>query len=157
MKKTNIAKLKWDRWKSPKGRYEQHGKDISGALGDVPRGWPKQGHPFNLELGRIPPGKAAWPFHSHTTQWELYVIVSGTGTARCGKQRHKVKAGDAFMHPPLEAHQLINTGKRNLVYYLIADNPPVDIFHYPDTGKWGFRPQGKFFRMTETDYWDGEE
>jgi uncharacterized cupin superfamily protein len=157
MKKINIAQLKWDPWKSPKGKFVQAGKNISGALGDVRRGWPKKGHPFNLELVKVPPGKPACPFHSHTTQWELYVIVSGTGTARCGKERHKVQAGDAFMHPPLEAHQLINTGKKDLVFYVVADNPPVDIFHYPDTGKWGFRPQGKFFRMTEADYWDGEE
>ena len=68
-----------------------------------------------------------------------------------------MKAGDAFMHPPLEAHQLINTGRRDLVFYLIADNPPVDIFYYPDSDKWGMRPQGKFFRLKETPYHDGEE
>lgn len=157
MKKTNIARLKWDPWKSPKGKYEQHGKGISDALGDVRWGWPKKGHPFNLELVRIPPGKAACPFHAHTTQWELYVIVSGTGTVRAGRSRQKVKAGDAFMHPPGEAHQIINTGRRPLVYYIIADNPPVDIFYYPDTGRWGMRPQGKFFRMTEVPYFEGEE
>jgi mannose-6-phosphate isomerase-like protein (cupin superfamily) len=157
VKKTNIARLKWDRWKSPKGKYEQHGKGISDALGDVLRAWPKKGHPFNLELVRIPPGKTACPFHAHTTQWELYVIVSGTGTVRAGRSRQKVKTGDAFMHPPGEAHQLINTGRRPLVYYIIADNPPVDIFYYPDTGRWGMRPQGKFFRMTEVPYFEGEE
>ncbi len=157
MKKTNLTKLKWDHWKSPKGKYEQYGKDISGRLGDKRNAWPKKGHPFNLELVKLPPGKAACPFHSHTTQWELFVIVSGTGTVRAGKARHQVKAGDAVMHPPGEAHQIINTGKKVLEYYVIADNPPVDIFHYPDSGKWGFRPQGKFFRMTEVPYHDGEE
>ena len=160
MKKTNVAKLKWQHWKSPKGKYEQYGKGISAALGDkwiTGEGWPKKGHPFNLELMRVPPGKAACPFHHHAAQWEMYVILSGTGTARAGKGRHKVKAGDAFIHPPLEAHQLINTGKEDLVFYIIADNPPVDIFHYPDSGKWGFRPPGKFFKMVETPYHHDEE
>jgi uncharacterized cupin superfamily protein len=158
MKKVSIPKLKWDHhWKSPKGKYEQYGKDISEKLGDVPRGWPKKGHPFNLELVKLPPGKAACPFHAHTSQWELFVILSGNGTVRAGKTRHPVKAGDAFMHPPMEAHQIINTGKADLLFYIIADNPPVDIFHYPDSKKWGFRPHGKFFRMTEVPYNDGEE
>ena len=157
MKKTNLAKLKWEKWQSPKGKFAQSYKDISGAVGDIRGGWPKKGHPFNLELVKVPPGKAACPFHSHTTQWELFVILSGTGTVRAEKKRFKVKTGDAFMHPPLEAHQLINTGKQDLVFYIIADNPPVDIFHYPDSNKWGLRPYRKFFRMTETPYHDGEE
>ena len=157
MKKTNIAKLKWDHWKSPKGKYEQSGKDISQKLGDVRRGWPKKGHPFNLELVKVPPGKAACPFHSHSAQWEMFVIISGTGTVRAGKGRHKVKAGAAFMHPPGEAHQLINTGKKELIFYIIADNPLVDIWHYPDSKKWGHSSPRKLFRLTEVDYFDGEE
>ncbi|MBI2517078.1 MAG: cupin domain-containing protein [Opitutae bacterium] len=157
MKKINLARLKWARWQSPKGKFAQFGKDISGALGDVRRGWPKQGHPFNLELVKVPPGKAACPFHSHTTQWEMFVILSGSGTVRADRKRHQVGPGDAFMHPPGEAHQIINTGKEDLVFYIIADNPPVDIFHYPDSGKWGMRPQGKFFRMKEMPYHAGEE
>lgn len=157
MKKTNPAKLKWQKWKSPKGKFEQSGKDISGAIGDVRRGWPKRGHPFNLELVKVPPGKAACPFHSHTTQWELFVIISGSGTVRADKKRFKVGPGDVFMHPPGEAHQLINTGKKWLHLYIIADNPPVDIFYYPDSDKWGLRPHGKFFRQHITPYHDGEE
>jgi hypothetical protein len=33
----------------------------------------------------------------------------------------------------------------------------VDVFHYPDSGKYGVRPLGKYFRLTEVDYFDGEE
>ena len=157
MKKTNITKLKWDHWKSPKGKYQQAGKDISGVLGDVRNGWPKQGHPFNLELVKVPPGKAACPFHSHSAQWEMFVILSGTGTVRANRQRCKVKAGDAFMHPPGEAHQISNTGKKPLVFYILADNPPVDAYYYPDSKKWGMRPPRRIFRLTEVDYFDGEE
>jgi uncharacterized cupin superfamily protein len=157
MKKTNITKLKWEHWKSPKGRFAQSYKNVSGALGDVPGGWPKKGHPFNLELVRLPPGKVTCPFHSHLFQWEMYVIVSGTGLARGGKSRQQVKAGDAFMHPPGEAHQLINTGKKPLVFYIIADNPPRDVCHYPDSDKWLISHPRKVFRLTEVDYHDGEE
>ncbi|MBL9215301.1 MAG: cupin domain-containing protein [Opitutaceae bacterium] len=157
MKKTNIAQLQWKRWQSPKGKFAQAYKDVSGAIGDVRNGWPRRGHPFNLELVSVPPGKSACPHHLHLQQWELFVILSGTGVARAGNRRVKVRAGDAFMHAPGEAHQLINTGTEPLVYYLIADNPPHDVFYYPDSRKWGLRRPRKFFRLTEVDYHDGEE
>lgn len=155
--KTNIAKLKWEKWQSPKGKFSARYKDLSGAIGDVRNAWPKRGHPFNLELVKVAPGKAICPFHSHTSQWELFVIIRGTGTVRAGKSRHKVGPGDVFMHPPGEAHQLINTGRKWLHLYLIADNPPVDIFYYPDSDKWGLRPHGKYFKQTIVPYHTGEE
>jgi 2-keto-4-pentenoate hydratase/2-oxohepta-3-ene-1,7-dioic acid hydratase in catechol pathway len=91
-------------------------------------------------------------------QWELFVIISGTGTVRANKARFQVKAGDVIMHPPGEAHQITNTGKRDLVFYIIADNPPVDGCHYPDSKKWStIRPRRRVFRISEVDYFDGEE
>ncbi len=157
MKKTNLTKIKWVERKSPKGKFHVRYKDVSGAIGDVRNGWPKDGHPFNLALVELPPGKAVCPFHSHTTQWELFVILRGSGTVRADRQRHPVRAGDALIHPPGEAHQIINTGRKPLLFYIVADNPPVDIFYYPDSDKWGMRPQGKYFRPVEVDYTDGEE
>jgi uncharacterized cupin superfamily protein len=157
MNKTNLSKIPWDKYRSPGGKYGAAFKQVSGALGDKRNAWPKGGHPFNLELNRLPPGKAPCPFHSHTTQWEMFLILEGTGTVRAGRKRHPVKAGDVIMHPPGEAHQIINTGRKDLVFYIIADNPPVDIFHYPDSGKWGLRPHGKYFRMTKAGYYEGEE
>lgn len=157
MKKINTSKIRWTKYSSPGGKYQLSWKQISEKLGDARNAWPKGGHPFNVELNQLPPGKAACPFHSHTTQWELFMIVSGRGTVRAGNRKHAVEAGDAFMHPPGEAHQIINTGRQDLIFYIVADNPPVDIFHYPDAGKWGLRPHGKYFRMAEADYYDGEE
>ncbi len=157
MEKINVADLSWEEDRSPKGVHHSFSKEISTALGAGRNVWPKSGHPFDLSLVRVPPGKSVCPFHSHTTQHELFVIVSGEGTVRANAERHPVKPGDALMHPPGEAHQIINTGTEDLVFYIIADNPPVDISHYPDSGKWGLRPHGKFFRMSEADYFDGEE
>ncbi len=157
MEKINLADLSWDGGSSPKGLYHSYSKEISKALGAGRNVWPQSGHPFDLSLVRVPPGKSVCPFHSHTAQHELFVILSGEGTVRAGDERHAIKAGDALMHPPGEAHQIINTGSEDLVFYVVADNPPVDIFHYPDSGKWGFRPHGKFFRTTAAEYFDGEE
>jgi uncharacterized cupin superfamily protein len=157
-KKVNVDALPWEPWESPKKTFRGTSKELSIALG-AQRNAPIEGggHPFDLELTRFPSGHSGCPFHSHAAQWEMYVIVSGTGVARCGDERQAVRAGDAFVHPPGEAHQLTNTGADDLEFFVITDNPPVDYWHYPDSNKWGLRAPRKFFRPAEVDYWDGEE
>ena len=49
------------------------------------------------------------------------------------------------------------TGNVDLDYLLVADNPPNEFWHYPDSNKYGFRAPRKIFRATEVDYHDGEE
>ena len=155
----HIDDLPWNEWRSPKGRFQQIGKQISEALG-APRNAPVAagGHPFDLELVRLPPGAVACPHHAHEAQWEMFVILSGTGTVRLGTegQTLAVRAGSVVLHPPGEAHQLINDGAEELVFYIIADNPPLDVCHYPDSNKWFVRKIGDF-RATQVDYFDGEE
>jgi len=155
-----IDTIPWEpRGVSPKGTYRSEVRDISLALGgrrDV--GIWDGGHPFDLQTRRVPPGAAVCPLHAHTVQWELFVVLAGTATVRVGRDsRHAVGPGDVFMQPPGTAHQIVNTGAEEFVYHVIADNPPADIIYYPDSDKWGAKPQRKFFRMTETDYFDGEE
>ena len=80
MKKINIAKVPVEKWGSPKGKFAQRCQGISIALG-------AKGKPFDLELTTIPPGKAHCPYHYHTAQWEMYVVVSGTGVVAAGIAR----------------------------------------------------------------------
>jgi len=110
-----------------------------------------------MEMVKIPAGATNCPFHSHAAQWEAYLVISGTGEVRAGETRHPIGAGDTFVCPPGEAHQVINTGAEVLLYYVIADNPPADVIQYPDTGKWYVKPHHLSFRMAETGYYDGEE
>ena len=150
--------LPWETWHSPKGKFRGASKEISIALG-AKRNMPPQlgGHPFDLELNKLAPGERGCPFHSHAAQWEMFLIVAGRGTIRAGNESHDMATGDVVLHPPGEAHDIANTGETDLIYWLIADNPPVDYWQYPESQKWGLREPRKFFRPTEVDYWDGEE
>jgi uncharacterized cupin superfamily protein len=157
-RKVHLDDLKWEPWSSPKGKFGATSKELSiavGALRNTPTGL--GGHPFDLELARLPAGKAGCPFHSHSSQWELYVILSGNGTVRADNETGTVVAGDVVVHPPGEAHQLTNTGSVDLDYILVADNPPNEFWHYPDSNKFGMRSPRKIFRATDVDYHDGEE
>jgi uncharacterized cupin superfamily protein len=151
--------LEWALWESPKKRFRGWSKELSIALGaqrNTPTGL--GGHPFDLELSKFEPGQTGVPFHRHTTQWEFFLVLDGHARIRAADGTHEFHAGDAILQPPGSPHQIRNgSDTEDLIFLLIADNPPADIYFYPDTGKWGFRPGGKFFRMTEEPYWDGEE
>lgn len=153
-----IDALPWEPWTSPKGKFRAASKELSVAVGakrNTPSGL--GGHPFDLELGKVAPGESPCVFHSHAAQWECYYFLSGSGTVRTPAGLAPVVAGDVVMHPPGEAHQFFNTGDTDLLYYLVADNPPSDYWHYPDSNKWGLREPRQFFRINPIDYWDGEE
>ena len=97
MRKVNLAKIAETEDKSPKGKYHSFYKGVSLALGrdDTSRDLDKR-HPFDLEYMRLPAGAMNYPYHAHSAQWELYVIVSGLGLVRHEEGQTEVGAGDAF-------------------------------------------------------------
>lgn len=158
MKRINLSMVPAEETKSPKGRFRLFRQDISAALrqgnGEKSRALP---WPFEVELVRLPPRAANWPYHSHTAQWEFYIILTGRGQVRTPVGTTDVQEGDYIVHPPGEAHQLVNTGATDLIYYIIADNPASDVRHYPDTNKLSVPGQAKPVRVQTTEYYDGEE
>ena len=159
MRKVNTNQMPELDWSSPKGKFAGFGKQVSEELGRVPTSMNLlERHPFDVEIIRVPPGKAAYPFHSHSAQWEFYHVISGTGLARDTEGNTAIEPGDAFLFKPGEAHQLINNGTVDLVVYVIADNPVGESCHYPDSQKWLVRsPERKLIRSEVADYFDGEE
>ena len=158
MKKINQNQIDWVERKSPKRKYNLFRRHISLLLGGKKdTGTWGGGHPFDVEMTRVPPGKTNWPYHAHSSQWEMYIILSGRGQLRTAEGKSEVGPGDSFIHPPGEAHQIENTGTEDLVYYVITDNPQSDVGTYPDSNKWFIKPQRKIFEITEVDYFKGEE
>jgi len=159
VKKVNTKRIPEERISSPKGVFEAYDTAISMALGrKADSSDALERHPFDVELTRIPPGKKLCPYHSHSAQWEFYQVVSGTGSVRDASGTTPIEAGDAFIFKPGEAHQLINDGPEDLVYYCVADNPLGESCYYPDSDKWVVRsPERRLIRSAPLDYFDGEE
>ena len=109
----------------------------------------------------MPPGKCNFPYHAHSEQWELYLVVSGKGSVRHKDGTTEVVPGDALIFGPDEPHQLSNPGHEDLVYYVIADNPIGESAYLPDSGKWKLIKSSAADRVVlkgkETDWFDGEE
>ena len=159
MKKINVNELAEEKWSSPKGKFTGSGKEISEALGRQPFSTDSmERHPFDVEVIRIPPGKAAYPYHLHSAQWEFYHVLSGNGVARHKDGTTPVGPGDAFIFKPNEPHQIINDGTEDLVVYVVADNPIGESCYYPDSQKWLVRaPERRMLRGDALEYYDGEE
>jgi len=159
MKKVNIRDIPEESWSSPKGRFAMVDRNISIALGREPASQDLlKRHPFDVSICRVPAGKAACPYHSHSAQWEFYVVISGRGSVRHAEGTTPVEAGDAFYFEPGKSHQISSDAEGDLVFYVIADNPIGECCHYPDSGKWLVRsPERKLIRSEGLEYLDGEE
>ncbi len=155
MKKVNYNDIEWTQRRSPNGTYELGRRELSVELG-CPRhvGPWGGGHPFDVELSRLAPGKTNWPLHSHAAQYEFYIILAGRGMVREGEETSEVSAGDCFIIPPGVAHNMTNTGDEDLLYYIIADNQPADVVSYPGKNKLFLKPGFKTYAIEETGYYD---
>ena len=159
MLKINTRDIPEYSWSSPKGKFHGAGKGLSEALGRKPQSTDlMERHPFDVEITRIPAGKIACPYHSHAAQWEFYYVTEGKGVVRHKDGRTAIEAGDCFLFPPDEPHQLINDSANDLVIIVVADNPIGESCHYPDSNKWLVRsPARHLIRSEGLDYYDGEE
>ena len=161
MRKINVEELKEEERKSPNGRFHKFVRNISVALGREPSSLDlARRHPFDLAVVRIPAGKTYCPYHSHSAETEVYLVVSGRGRIRDKEGATEVGPGDAFLFQPGEAHQIHALGEEDFQYYVIADNPVGDSCFYPDSGKFAVRKEGNEEIITqgqEVDYYLGEE
>jgi uncharacterized cupin superfamily protein len=161
MRKVNLKDVPEEERKSPTGKFHKFVKNVSVALGRDPESLDLiKRQPFDLAMVRMPKGKSYCPYHSHSAESELYLVISGRGSIRDKGGNTEVGPGDSFFFAPGEAHQLSNAGDEDFVYYVIADNPRGDCCYYPDSGKWAVGVEGGkeiIVKGKETDYFDGEE
>ena len=78
---------------------------------------------LGVNVTAVKPGKAAYPFHSHRANDELFLVLAGSGKLRLGNQRHAVKEGDLIgcaAGDASTAHQLVNTGDMELRYLAVS-------------------------------------
>jgi uncharacterized cupin superfamily protein len=116
----------------------------------------------------VPPGKAAFPYHTHSGNEEMIYIIDGAGVLRFGKEELAVTTGAVIACPPGAEypHQLINTGDKELRYLAVSTMEFPDLCEYPDSNKVGayttaavgqqvgFR--ALYVKDTNVNYYEGE-
>lgn len=87
---------------------------------------------------KLAPGQAVCPYHWHTAEEELFVVIAGTPTLRTPKGTFALRAGDVIAFPtgPGGAHRLQNDSDGEAHVLLIANNEETsDSCFYPDSHK----------------------
>ncbi|MDX1439451.1 MAG: cupin domain-containing protein [Rubricoccaceae bacterium] len=144
-------------------KFEVSTADISRQLGAEKLGY---------NISSVPPGKAAYPFHSHRVNEEMFFVLSGSGELRILDETFPLREGDVIACPaggPETAHQIRNVGDTDLRYLAVSTMASPEICDYPDSKKFGVyaklqdsedgTPRYFYFmgrHGTALDYWDGE-
>ena|SRR5665213_1185371 len=55
---------------------------------------------LGYNINKVPPGKRAFPFHSHRVNEEMFFVVEGDGEVRIGDKTYAIKKGDFIACPP---------------------------------------------------------
>jgi uncharacterized cupin superfamily protein len=116
-----------------------------------------------LSVYEVPPGKAAYPYHYHSKNEEVFYIISGSGILKTPKGARAVSPGDFLFFPACEngAHKLTNNSETEPLVYIDFDTEnDLEVAFYPDSGKLGVGGKNVPFRLFRTNttvgYYDGE-
>jgi uncharacterized cupin superfamily protein len=117
----------------------------------------------------VPPGKAAFPYHTHSGNEEMIYIIGGEGILRFSNEEIAVSAETVVACPPGSnyPHQLINTGAAELHYLVVSTMEYPDLSEYPDSNKVGAYASATvgpkvgfralYVRDKNVNYYDGED
>jgi uncharacterized cupin superfamily protein len=110
----------------------------------------------------LPPGERTWPYHWETVSEEWVLVLEGRPTLRTPEGERELGAGDVAVFPrgPAGAHALENRSDDPARVVLLSTKGPLEVVHYPDSGKFGVwtAERGGYVAIApeqdDVDYWD---
>jgi uncharacterized cupin superfamily protein len=85
-----------------------------------------------VNIGRVPPGKESFVYHSHEFNEEFLYVISGRGVVEIGEQEFEVGPGDFMGFPaPGPAHQMRNPFDEELVYLMGGERRGFEVGLFP--------------------------
>jgi uncharacterized cupin superfamily protein len=126
---------------------------------------------LGASLYELPAGQAAYPYHWHSANEELLLVIAGTPSLRTPAGWRELKAGEvvAFNTGNEGAHQLVNRADAPARFLMVSEMNAPEVCVYPDSNKVMAmqRAPGSigdeeaiaaWFRLAdEVDYWQGEK
>ncbi|MEA2720805.1 MAG: hypothetical protein QOJ39_2669 [Candidatus Eremiobacteraeota bacterium] len=122
-------------------------------------GWLLGADKLAYAAGRLRRGEHYCPYHWHTREEELFVVISGTPTLRTPRGTFALRAGDVIAFPTTAggAHRLWNDADEDAVVLMIANSDSGDLCYYPDSRKLMTGDPGAILHdHPELDYFHGE-
>jgi uncharacterized cupin superfamily protein len=126
---------------------------------------------LGASLYELPAGQAAYPYHWHSANEELMIVIAGTPSLRTPEGWRELDEGEivAFTTGDAGAHQLLNRSDAPVRFLIVSEMNAPEVCVYPDSGKVLAmqRAPGSigdedvlaaWFRLDDqVDYWEGEE
>jgi uncharacterized cupin superfamily protein len=124
---------------------------------------------LGASLYEIPPGEATFPYHAHSANEEMLVVLEGRPSLRTPSGWRELAPGEVVSFPVGEegAHQIANRSEDRARVLVVSTMIAPEVNLYPDTGKLmaatrapGAGGEGfqETYRRTEaSDYWEGEQ
>lgn len=133
-------------------------------------GWQAETEHLGASLYEVPPGQATFPYHWHSANEEMLIVLSGRPSLRTADGWRELPAGEVVAFPVGEegAHQVANWSEETVRFLVASEMNAPDVNGYPDTGKVGVltRAPGskdkdtglfEFFMLDDaTEYWHEE-
>jgi uncharacterized cupin superfamily protein len=131
-------------------------------------GWQAGTDQLGMSLYEVPPGEATFPYHAHTANEELLIVLDGTPSLRTPDGWRELEKGEVVAFPVGEegAHQVMNRSEAPARVLLLSTMSAPEVNFYPDSGKLmaatrapGAAGEGlheAYRREDATDYWEGE-
>jgi uncharacterized cupin superfamily protein len=124
---------------------------------------------LGASLYEIPPGQATFPYHAHTANEEMLIVLRGRPHLRTPEGWRELTEGEVvtFRRGEEGAHQVHNRGGAEVRVLVLSTMIAPEVNLYPDTGRLmaatrapgatgeGF--QETYRREEASDYWQGEE
>jgi uncharacterized cupin superfamily protein len=124
---------------------------------------------LGASLYEIPSGQSTFPYHAHTANEELLIVLSGRPHLRTATGWRELEEGEMVSFPVGDegAHQVQNRSGNDVRVLVVSTMIAPEVNLYPDSGKLqaatrapgaageGF--QESYRREQATDYWEGEE
>lgn len=132
-------------------------------------GWQAGAEKLGASLYEVPPGQATFPYHTHSANEEMLIVLEGRPSLRTPSGWRQLERGEvvAFQAGDEGAHQLANFSEQPVRVLVLSTMIAPDVNLYPDTNRLmaatrapGGRGEGfqETYRRTEAgEYWEGEE
>lgn len=107
---------------------------------------------LGIHIIEVEPGFETTEFHVHYFEDEAVYILSGSGEAEIGEDRHSVKTGDfiGYRKGGL-AHTIHNTGSETLRCMVIGQRLDHDVADYPRKAQRIYRAKGMQWDLVDLD------
>lgn len=100
----------------------------------------------------------SYPYHWHTGEEELFIVLEGEATVRCHGEFRKVKEGDLIYYGtgPESVHQMYNHTDLPFKFFALSNIDETEKCYYPDSKKES-SPDGPLQNGVIVDYLKDEE